>query len=363
MRQKAKLIIVCVVTGLFATASFTSLAMGGSKDPWRSPEGRMVAIRRAQVWMPIDVRSVDIRTGPQGNGAFAPDELVTCDYVKKKMKGASPKFTCRLTPDDEVKVKYGRDNGEVYGEVAASRLLWALGFGSDRMYPVRVACRGCPPDPHASRHDARGQVIFDPAAIERKMDGRTLETFQDSGWGWPELDLVEETVGGAPRAHRDALKLLAVLLQHTDSRPAQQRLLCVAKGAPGEEAGCSATFMMISDVGLTFGAVNQYNRNSIGSVNFEHWSRAPVWKDPRRCVGNLSRSITGTLENPHISEAGRQFLADLLVQLSDSQIHDLFEVARFPERTGSGIVSATVDQWASAFKRKRDEIVNQVCPS
>jgi hypothetical protein len=38
----------------------------------------------------------------------------------------------RIDSKDEVKVRYGPDNGEVQGAVLASRLLWALGFGADQ---------------------------------------------------------------------------------------------------------------------------------------------------------------------------------------------------------------------------------------
>ena len=86
--------------------------------------------------------------------------------------------------------------------------------------------------------------------------------------------------------------------------------------------------MMVSDLGLTFGRANVFNRNGVGSANFEGWAAADIWLDPERCIGNLPRSHTGTLENPAIKEPGRKFLADLLVQLSDAQLRDLFEVSR-----------------------------------
>ena len=312
---------------------------------------------------------MDLKAGPRGKGAFAPNETVTCDYVRKVMKGRSPKFTCRISEGDEVKVKYGPNNGEVYGEVAATRLLWALGFGADRMYPVRVVCRGCPPDPRQDPAGRPGEVVFDPAAIERKMPGEVLETEEDSGWAWPDLDLVDEAAGGAPRAHRDALKLLGAFLQHTDSKPAQQRIVCVSKDlskdAAKEGDPCRDPFLMLSDVGLTFGHANVFNRNTPGSVNFEEWSQTRVWKDPAQCVADLRKSWTGTLENPRIGEGGRKFLADLLTQLSDAQLHDLFEVARFSRRSktvGGGPDAMTTDGWVDVFKRKRGEVVNHTCP-
>ncbi len=65
-------------------------------------------------------------------------------FPDKPLTGMTPKFECDLGKDDEVKVKYGEKNGEVYAEVAASRLLWALGFQADVMYPTKVTCRYLP---------------------------------------------------------------------------------------------------------------------------------------------------------------------------------------------------------------------------
>jgi len=95
-----------------------------------------------------------------------------------------------------------------------------------------------------------------------------------------------------------------------------------------------------------------------------------VWKDPAQCVAELSGSLTGSLSNPKISEAGRAFLAGLLVQLTDAQLRDLFESARVKRRSSepSGDPDkdgppATVGAWVKAFKLKRAQIVDQRCPS
>jgi hypothetical protein len=287
-----------------------------------SQKERLAAIRRAQVWKPTDVASKDMKTGPAGEDAFAPNALVTCAYREREMSGKTPKFTCELAPGDEIKVKYGADNGEVFAEVAATRLLWALGFPADRVYPVRVACEGCSADPHEQKGESNGKVLFDPAAVERKLKGTALEVSPDSGWSWPELDEVREAEGGAPRAHRDALKLLAVLLQHGDNKPSQQRLVC-AREEDEERGECSEPLMILQDLGVTFGRANLFNRNAAGSVNLEEWSEQPVWTDAPSCIGNLAPSQSGTMENR----------------------------------------AATVDQWVDAFKKKRDQIVTRTCPA
>jgi hypothetical protein len=331
------------------------------KDPYRKVDNdvRLASLRHSQVWMPGDVASKNIRLGPQDGNGFQPDDIVKCDYVEEKQSG-TPKFDCAISPDDTIRVKYGEENGEIYSEVAASRLLWALGFGADRIYPVKVVCTGCPADPMKTPKIAEGSREFAAAIVERKLAGDQIELRKDSGWAWVELNFVDQTSGGAPLAHRDALKLLAAMIQHTDSKPQQQRLICLDKihGRTAQEDGsCRQPFMMINDLGKTFGQASLTNADKTSAVNFEAWSSTPVWKDAKGCVAQLSKSFTGSLEHPKISESGRQFLSELLSQLTDRQLRDLFEVARFTKRDPK----TSVDDWAGAFKKKRDEIANARC--
>lgn len=335
----------------------------GARVP--SPEDarlRTSILSRSQVWAPTAVRSADFKAGPRGADAFSFRQIVECDYVDKRLNGASPKFACAISRNDDVKVKFGQQNGEVYGEVLATRLLWGLGFGADRMYPVTVVCRGCPAA--LGGIEGPGNVSrFDPAVIERPMRGREWPAEGKQGWAWSELNIVNPRVG-APKAHRDALKLLAVFLQHTDSKPEQQRILCLDQRDSRTDS-CRRPFLMISDVGLTFGRANWKNANATGSVNLTAWRQTPVWKDESGCVGNLPKSLTGSLDDPVISEEGRRFLAGLLAQLSDRQIRDLFEVARVelrrraPDDDSSGF--ATVGAWVDTFKEKRSQILARRC--
>lgn len=350
-----------VVAAALAVFAFAGGSTGGTsaQEP-QPPEPHQSFTVRAKVWIPTDVPSMDLRRGPIGPGAFEPGATVTCDYLDKELSGASPKFACRLPDGDQLKVKYGAANGEVYGEVVASRLLWALGFGADHMYSVRVICRGCPEKVGGLRRD-NGDRIVDPAAVERKFPGRELA----DEWGWDELELVSEEAGGATIAERDAFKLLAVLLQHSDSKAKNQRVVCAGGASPGKKADCRIPLLMIQDLGVTFGRANATNYQPRASVNLAEWKQVPIWKRPTGCVGNLSGSWTGTLKEPVIGEEGRRLLADLLLQLTDQQIRDMFEAARVhlrprdPEMPRSGLPS--VDEWVTAFKQKRTEIVERRC--
>ena len=355
VRTAVRTAALLIVTGLGVATSNPSAA----QDRRKPRESLESLIARSKVWTPNDIPSMNLRTGPSEPGSFALGETMTCDYVDKQLSGMSPKFACRLPNGDELKVKYGGDNGEVYGEVAASRLLWALGFGADRMYSVRVICRGCPAKVGGILRN-NGERIIDPATVERKLGARELT----DKWGWDELDRVDPSKGGATRAERDALKLLAVVLQHSDSKARQQRIVCL-DGAESEEGRCAAPLMMVNDLGVTFGRANAMNQQPGASVNLADWAGLPVWKTPDACIGNLAGSWTGTLKEPVISEEGRQFLADRLVQLSDQQLRDMFEAARVnlrpraPGQANSGFPSA--DEWVNAFKQKRTEFVERRC--
>ena len=328
------------------------------------------ALSRARVWTPVAVERMDLKAGPDDRRGFPFLATVACQYEKKPLRGHSLKFACVLDGGDSVKVKVGGTNGEVFAEVAASRLLWALGFGADHMYPVVVVCRGCPA-PLGGRRTAAGDV-FDAATIERPLEGAVFKG--DDGWAWWELDRVDPARGGASRAERDALTLAAAFLQHTDSKAEQQRLLCLGEPSSRPASQCARPLLMLNDVGLTFGAANFLNDNGMGSANFRAWAAEPIWKDAKHCTANLRPSFSGTLGNPRISEAGRQLLAGLLMRLSDRQITDLFDVSRIAERRREVTVlssreppptalvgGAPTSEWVRAFTQKRDAIASARC--
>ncbi|MDO8679337.1 MAG: hypothetical protein Q7R30_12345 [Acidobacteriota bacterium] len=337
---------------------------------------RQALLQRAQVWQAVNTSSLNLARGPVLPAPLRVGPAVACAFVfpDKPLTGMTPKFLCELKKDDVVKVKYGEKNGEVYAEVAASRLLWALGFRADTMEPTRVTCNGCPADPFATSGAdwQRGSPtdvstkVFDPAIIERDVPGDPIETPGYEGWAWPELEAASQRAGGATRAQIDAFKLLAVFIQHSDTKPDQQEIVCTAgqrKDAKGNET-CGSPWLVIKDLGGTFGKATLVNNSK---MKLADWSGETVWKDSKQCIGNLPRSLTGNLDDPKISEAGRRFLAERLNRLTDRQLRDLFTVSNVMKR-GETIDGAdgkkrpvTVDDWVRVFKKKRAEITSARC--
>lgn len=378
----AKLIPVAVV--LTTVLGCAKGAYGPSIDTRVTPAPRPLdrltvaerrsIMERAEIWRPVDTARLNLLAGPTAPDAIPFDATVTCDYhyPEAKLSGVTPKFECALKPKDVVKVKYGENNGEVFAEVAASRLFWALGFAADRMYPVRVTCRNCPEDPfresgaewHLGKSGKVASRTFDPAVIERKVPGEDVEVPGYEGWAWLELDQIGKDERGATRAHIDALKLLAVFVQHVDSKPEQQAILCRDGNAGRDRDGnetCSAPLLMVKDLGSTFGAASKIR---FDKMRLASWQSVGIWKDEKTCQGDLTKSIVGTLEHPLISEAGRRFLADRLSLLTDAQLRDLFTAARVERRKDNFEGrQATVADWVRVFKEKRDQIVNHRCPA
>jgi hypothetical protein len=386
MGSRKRLFVALITLGLHESCA---AGLNGPRPDLSIPPGprtlkkltvaeRQAMLRRAELWELRDTSSLDVLAGPPLPQPQRVPDKVTCSfhYPDKPLNGNTPKFECELSSGDVVKVKYGAENGEVYAEVAATRLFWAIGFKADAMFPATVTCLSCPRDPFAASklnwqqgppRDV-GTVVFEAAIIEREVPGEAIETPDFEGWAWPELERIYAGRGDEVRAQADGLKLLAVFVQHSDSKPEQQKFVCigkVGKDADGSET-CSEPWLYVKDLGTTFGKATRRNTSK---MRLADWSDVRVWKDQPQCVGYLPRSFTGTLDNPRISESGRRFLAERLARLSDRQLGDLFRASRV-ERRGETIElpngqtrPATVDDWVAEFKKKRDEVTSARCPA
>lgn len=372
------------------------------KKQFYSPKDRLAAMHDAAIYKPTAVGEADIMAGPkQEKKQFQLhfNDKVICDFATpgSKMGGKTPKFGCKitrvestdgtvqtLTPDmdeaDPVKVKFGGNDNEVYAEIVATRLMWAMGYYSDSWFPVRVECHNCPENP-VSGSGPPSTKMFDPATIVRKFPGHKMVEAgkDDEGWSWKELD----TANGSPTYQRDGLKLLAAFMKHSDNKPPQQRLTCdkvhIDQSTTPFTTTCEKPVMLVQDVGATFGGGGSFTSNTGAKVNLEEWSAKKLWKEtgtdaaPKECQATLRKSLTAHdgLSDPHISEEGRRLDAGLLCQLSDKQIEDLFRAARvaampkYHNADGSfktGVSEASViGQWVAAFKEKREELAKGRC--
>jgi hypothetical protein len=345
-----------------------------------APSGLVTAAQRdralasARVWRApaTPIEAANLGDNPTDEGSFPDTTTVSCRFLVEAVNGTTPKFYCTLDSGEAVKVKYGQSNPELAGEVAATRLLRALGFPADRMYVTSsVRCWGCPPFPFTAlkcieRTGAEGlcttgasadhAVMFPGAVIERTLPGRKIEALPDQGWSWFELDRLDPPRGGSARAEVDALRLVAILLAHWDNKGPNQRLVCPdGQGLPDES--CAAPLLMIQDLGATFGPLK---------IDLHNWRAVPMWEDRAACrVSMKTLPFDGaTFGARRISEEGRQFALKLLRPLTWSQLSALFTtsgVTRFDHVIGE---AHDADGWVTAFLAKVDQIAaGGPCPA
>jgi len=299
--------------------------------------------------------------------AAGPD--LECRYEPKDTTGTTPKFDCRLPDGQVVKVKYGV-NPEIPGEVAATRLLAALGFAADDMsISRRVRCYGCPRSPYRSRQiaewffvaglldqflDYRDYADFANAAVERKFEARAFEVAEHEGWAFHELDAVDPARGGASRAEVDALRLMAVFLAHWDNKSTNQRLICLGDRGEDGAAPCREPLLMLQDLGATFGPKK---------VDYLGWKHAPIWRDPQGCMVSMAQLPYrgATFPDVEISEDGRRLLASKLAAYDAPAITHLFLSSNFPDAETGKVGAANVQPWVEVFQEKVAALTNRSC--
>jgi hypothetical protein len=374
--MRRRTITSAVIAGAVAVLAVQLTAQGGKpaskgdEKPAKnvSADERLEALSRAQVWR---APTVPVSQTRMGSDPAQPD-YIECKFKMTELGGTSPKFDCVMDNGDQIRVKYG-STPEIPSEVAATRLLHALGFAADDvMLVARLRCHGCPAKPFIAMKavdlsqtaalyekliDYGSHKDFDWVAVERKHPGRAIGTDQTKGWAFFELEVVDAKKGGAPRAHVDALRLMALFLAHWDNKSENQRLVCLSDEDWPEGGRCQRPFAMLQDMGSAFGPKK---------VDLKAWEQAPIWENRRTCAASMETlPLRGATFAPvTITEAGRRHLASLLGQLTDQQLADLFTGARF-DKMKAFVPSRqdTVADWVRVFNLKVREISDgPACP-
>ena len=340
-------------------------------------------------------------------------------------------------------------NTEVHTEVIVTRLFKALGYGADVVTPLaKLRCFGCAENPveqtacmalysHTRRvgfgvrkeecddkygHLVRGRfpnayvmyqdsqlaqtgvlreyVDFDLVVIERRYrgpDGRAqrIRAFDRQGWALTDV----ENMINVPRVEKDAFYLLTGFIEHYDSKPEQQRLLCLDP----EDGVCGQPLAIVQDLGATLGSGNWlhavFNSFQEAKLNLGNWlhmdedelarwvrsgdrrawvrddpDRSSVWKDGEACVSDATAQFQ--LNRTHvprlISEEGRQLFLSFFDPdrggITDEQLRNLLSGAKIEQYGNSLMIDGLPyglqsDVWVDAFRFKLGEIISTVCPT
>jgi hypothetical protein len=282
---------------------------------------------------------------------------------------------------DHFKVKYLKPPfpdhntrfNEVFTEVAASRIMWVLGFPADHVYPVgSAACIGCTADPFANKlKDNKASLkdtptVFKVISAERETPWEEIKPEGDETWSWSDAT---KFYGDGEWTHQQRVEYdayrLALGLIHYHNAIAQQNRLACAEWAPstaGQSRVCQRAMIFAQDLGSTFGKAKTgvFGANPRGS--FSDWEPQTVFVNPESC--ELRATLLG---DKQVLKEAQDLMLQRIAHLDPQTVRTIFSVARFqmmdqkqlrrlraggsqnPEETA-------LDEWTNTFLKRVEEI-------
>ena len=263
------------------------------------------------LWEKVNIAERDLYWGPGGRELFPVMEGMT--FVGRQTGGNNLKFRLREKEGREWIVKAA---DESQPEVAATRLLWAIGYPTEVDYIV--------PKVSIQKWGNYKNVRF-----EARPDG----VKRGDRWSWDDNPF-KTSVEFA------GLRIMMAMLNNWDLKDENTIIL--------EKDGKS--YFAISDLGSSFGKLAKHSETRSGrSVNKpEDYAGSTFIKsvDNQMIHFNYTAARADLMRGLNI-EHGR-WLADLLLQLSDKQIQDAFRAANYePEE---------ISTLAASFKARIAEL-------
>jgi hypothetical protein len=264
---------------------------------------------------------------------------------------------------------------EVFTEVAASRIMWVLGFPADHVYPVgSAACIGCTADPFtnnlqdnkASLKDA--PVVFKVVSAERENPWDAIKPEGDETWSWTDAAkfYADGTWTHQQKVEYDAYRL-ALGLFHYHNAIAQQNRVACAQWAPkvaGQPRVCQKPMIFVQDLGSTFGkakgALDVFGTNPRGS--FSDWESQTVFTNAADC--ELRATMDG---DKQVLKEAQDLMVQRVARLDAQTVKTIFRTARFQmmdqkqirrlRASGSqNAEEAALDEWTNTFLKRIEEI-------
>ena len=264
---------------------------------------------------------------------------------------------------------------EVFTSVAASRIMWILGFPADHVYPAASAtCIGCTEDPFGKKLTENKASLKDPevtfkvVSAERELPWDEINPENDETWSW---DDAAKFYGDGEWTHQqkvdyDAYRLALGLIHYHNALPQQNRVDCEewqerANGAPRV---CKKPVIYVHDLGSTFGkkrsALDLFGTNPRGS--FSAWEPQTVFANGSNC--ELRATLLG---DKQVLKEAQEIMIKRLTRLDRDTVKSIFRVARFQmmdqkqlrrlrETGGQNVEEAALDEWTNVFMKREDEI-------
>jgi len=312
--------------------------------------------------------------------------------VKPSADGGEPSVALYASSDatnqnelkvDHVKVKYLKPPfpnhntrfNEVFTEVAASRIMWVLGFPADHVYPVgSVACIGCGDDPFTN--DLKGNTaaltaspnVFKVVSAEREVPWYTIQPQGDETWSWEDAAKFysDGTWTHQQKVEYDAYRLALGLIHYHNAIAQQNRLSCAQWGpkVEGQARVCTQPMIYVQDLGSTFGkakgTLDVLGQNPRGS--YSDWEPQTVFANLASC--ELRATMDG---DKQVLKEAQDLMIQRLQRMDAQTVREIFRTARFQmmdqkqlaalrKNGAANAEDAALDQWTNTFLKRIEEI-------
>jgi len=327
---------------------------------FNSRKGELIRVGDAKVVVKPD------KSGTKEASLYAKDDTqnehpIKADRFKVKyLKPAYPNHNPRFN--------------EVFTAVAATRIMWILGFPADHVYSAgSAACIGCTSDPfgnkladnHASLKDTPD--VFKIVSVERELPLDQIAPEDDETWSWD--DTARFYSGGGwthqQKVEFDAYRLALGLIHYHNALPQQNRVVCAEWEKSGEgPKRCRRPMIYVHDLGSTFGKKRSpfdlVGTNPRGS--YSAWQPQTVFTN----VGNCELRAT-LLGDKQVLKEAQDLMIQRIARLDRETVKAIFRVARFQlmdqkqiqRLRGKGSQNAeeaALDEWTGTFLSRLEEI-------
>lgn len=280
----------------------------------------------ARLWEdPRPVASRDLYWGA-GSQARAPRPPFT--FVEDKGGGTQPKVTVTDGAGVTWDVKFGE---EVHAEVAASRLVWALGYFVDELYVVKDGTIGGAADSGVGNEHLGENGVFRAARFERRQEHQKLA---DRGWSFAANPFVGSR-------ELSGLKVLMTLLANWDIEGERNNRV-VDVTAPGAELHRR---YFIGDLGATFGRMGT-RLTKKSKWRLDDYRREPFIE--RVDADEIDLEFEGLeTDMDEVPLDHARWFADLLGELTPAQVRQAFEAAGATPEEVSGFSEVVLGRIAA----------------
>ncbi len=355
---------------------------------------------------------------PENSEGLINGKPIHCRYVYQQQNGASAKFRCALTNEDNqlydedgvlaaaarqfiteeddvfladssgaklastkksgkfrkaqiLKVRYTKLDGrnvENYTSSAASRVLWAMGVASHRnIMTEKISCFGCSKDPFKGQKAPVIQAgkyaveIFPEASIELKFSGKRLYSPLEKPWDWAQLSSLRKQLSVDQIVQAEIFALVTHFLTFTSTNSLQNALVCTVKSKTNSNH-CETVVAMSHDIGAAFGT-------RIGTANGKDHPRGDIVAYRKNSIfkkGTCEFAYTktdGTLPVKISEQARSEFLerTKILDYETLRIIITASKLSRLNLNLAQNDINVADDLWVKAITEKIQEVASASC--